>query len=81
MFVCTRNYDKNILDLLKYFIVSVTQKYRSDIGSDIVLSRIKIYRHHNYAFHVRICWEQKYTVENKKIQEKTIQQFNVTQIQ
>jgi hypothetical protein len=81
MFVCIGNYYESILDLFEYFIVSVTQLYKSDIGSDHVLSRTKIYRHCKYAFHVRICWEQKYTVENKNIREQTIKQFNVTQKQ
>jgi hypothetical protein len=71
MFVCTRNYNESISDLFKHFIVSVIQQYRSDIGSDIVLSRTKIYRHCNYALRERIRWEQKYTVENKNTREKT----------
>jgi hypothetical protein len=56
-------------------------KQISDIGSDNVLSRTKTYRHRNYAFRVRVCWEQKYTVENKNIREQTRKQFNVTQKQ
>jgi hypothetical protein len=81
MFVCTRNYYESILDLFENYIISVIQYYRSDIGSDNVLLRTKIYRHCNYPFRVRICREQKYTVKNKNIREQTIIQFNVTQKQ
>ncbi len=81
MFVCIRNYYESILDLLEYYNITVIQWYRSDIGSDDVVSRTKIYRHRNYAFCVHICWEQKYTVENKNTWEQTIKQFNVTQKQ
>jgi hypothetical protein len=54
---------------------------RSDIGSDNVLLRTKIYRYCNYAFRELICWEQKYIVKNKNIWEQTGKQFNTTQKQ
>jgi hypothetical protein len=37
--------------------------------------------HCNYALRERICWEQKYTVENKNTWEQTRKHFNVTQKQ
>ena len=37
--------------------------------------------HCNYALRERICWEQKYTVENKNIRGQTGKQFNVAQKQ
>jgi hypothetical protein len=81
IFVCINNNYKNILDLLKCYIVSAIQQNISDIGTDNVLSRTKIFRHCNYAFRVCICREQKYTVENKNTWEQTRKQFNVTQKQ
>ncbi len=75
MFVCIRKYYESILDLHEYYIVSVIQLYRSDIGSDNVQSRTKIYRLCNYTFRVRTCWEQKYTIENKNVQEQNLQQM------
>ncbi len=81
IFNCINNYYKNKLNLLKCFIVSAIQQNRSDIGTDNVPSRTKIFRYCNYAFRVRIFWEQKYTVENKYIRQYTIKQFNVTEKQ
>jgi hypothetical protein len=54
---------------------------RSDISSDNVQLRTKIYMHRNYALCECICQEQKYTVKNKNIREQTRKHFNVTQKQ
>ncbi len=59
IFVCIMNYYESIFDLFEHYIITVIQQYRSDIGSDNVLSKKNIYRLCNYAFHVRICQEQK----------------------
>jgi hypothetical protein len=71
IFVCINNYYRNILDLLSCYLVSAIQLNRSDNSTDNVPLRTKIYRHCNYAFRVRICREQKYTVDNKNIREPT----------
>ncbi len=79
IFNCINKYYKNILNLIKCFIVSAIQYNRSDIGTDNSPSRTKIYRYRSCAFRVCIFWEQKYTVKNKNIREYTRKWFNVTE--